>query len=133
MNWTRIALAGVAAGVVTNVCEFIVHGLLMAATYEGLPEVFEQTQASPLYFLAIAIGMALAMAALYARTRSCWPSGVKGGATLGFFVGLFLFFADFYYPLIIAEFPYYLAWCWGASSILFAVITGSVVSLVYKD
>lgn len=133
MNWTRIALAGIAAGVVTNVCEFIVHGLLLSDTYARLPEVFDQTQATPLYFLVIAVGMALAMAVLYAKTRKCLPSGVKGGATLGFLVGLFVFFTDFYSSLVIADFPYYLSWCWGTASILFAVVTGSVVALIYKD
>ncbi len=62
MNWTRIALAGVAAGVVTNVCEFIVHGLLLPATYTGLAEAFDRTQANPLYFLALSGGIALVMA-----------------------------------------------------------------------
>jgi len=133
MNWTRIGLAGIAAGIATNVCEFIVHGLLLGDTYTRYPEVFEQTQSNPLFFLAIAVGMALVMAVVYAKTRSCWPAGVKGGAMLGFYVGLFLFLADFYYSLVIADFPYYLSWCWGVSSIIFAVVTGSVVALVYKD
>ena len=133
MNWTRIALAGVAAGVVTNVFKFIVHGILLADTYVGLPEVFEQSESSPVYFFVIAVGMALAMAILYAKTRSCWPAGLKGGATLGLIVGLMLFFAEFYYPLVIADFPYYLSWCWGVSEIIFSVIAGSIVALVYKD
>lgn len=133
MNWTRVVLAGIAGGIVTNVCEFVVHGVLMKDTYTSRPEVFEQTEANPLFFLLIAIATALVMAVLWAKTRSCWPRGVKGGATLGFFVGLFLFLANFYYSLVIADFPYYLSWCWGTSSLIFAMITGSVVALVYKD
>ena len=132
MNWTRVALAGVVSGVVANVCSFIIHGILLADTYVGRPDIFEQTQASPFYFLGLAIGSALVVTVIYAKTMGAWGGGWKGGAKLGFWVGLVGFFPNFYYSLVIADFPYYLSWCWGSSSIIVSIIGGAVIGALYK-
>ena len=47
MNWTRIALAGAAAGVVTWIADFVLHGVVMGATYQRLGQVYSQTPANP--------------------------------------------------------------------------------------
>ena len=53
MNWTRIALAGVAAGVVTWISDFVLHGIVMGPTYQRLSQVYSQTAANPAKFLAV--------------------------------------------------------------------------------
>ena len=47
MNWTRIALAGVAAGIVTWISDFVLHGMVMAPTYQRLSQVYTQTAGQP--------------------------------------------------------------------------------------
>lgn len=131
MNWIKAVIAGVVGGVALNIAEFVMHGIIMSKTYARYP-IFTQEQANPLWFLVIAVCMGLAAALLWARTCKCWPDGVKGGATYGFFLGLVLFFPGFYNTLIYVDFPYYLSWCWGSINVIGMVILGSVISLVYK-
>lgn len=130
MNWTRVILGGVAAGVVTNVADFVMHGMIMAPTYTKYPEVFSQTQANPAYFAAISIVVGIFTAILFGKTRGSWAPGLKGGATFGFFFGLAFFFMNFYNPLVIGGFPYYLSWCWGGIGLIDGVIGGAVLGAI---
>lgn len=131
MNWSKILIGGIAAGVATTIAEWVLHGMVMRSTYERYPEVFRQEH-SPLYFLLAAVGISFAAAILFSKTRACWATGAKGGATFGGFLGLFAFFTFFYNPLVFEGYPYYLAWCQGSITLIVLIIAGSVLGLVIK-
>jgi hypothetical protein len=50
----------------------------------------------------------------------------------GFWVGLVIAFTQFFYPLVINQFPYHLAWCWSGIDIIGWMIMGLVFALIYK-
>lgn len=131
MSWSKVLLAGVVAGIVGNLYDFGIHGFIMAGTYMENPAVFSQEQANPLWFLAISLCLWITVAILFAKTRSVWAEGWKGGATFGFFLGLAIFFSPFYNPLVIADFPYYLAWCWAGINLIGAVVGSAVLGMIY--
>jgi hypothetical protein len=131
MNWSRVLIAGVAAGVALNISDFVMHGLIMRNTYTKY-SVFTQEQANPFLFLVIALCIGIAAAILFAKTRASWAAGAAGGATFGFWLGLVSFFAPFYHSLVFEGFPYYMGWCWGGISLIGAVIGGTVLGLIYK-
>jgi len=133
MNWTRILLGAVAAGIATFLADFVMHGLIMGPTYMRYTEVFSQTQANPLWFLAISLCIAFTVALLFARTRSSWAPGWKGGLTYGFFLGLVGFFPGFYNALVIEGFPYFLVWCWGGITLIDGLIAGCVLGAILKS
>ena len=83
MNWTRIGLAGVAAGIVTWISDFVLHGIVMAPTYKRLSQVYSQTQSNPALFLLVAVTLGLMAALLFARTRGSWAAGWKGDSPSG--------------------------------------------------
>ncbi len=132
MNWGRIAIAGIAAGIVMNLADFVMHGFLLAATYTRYP-VFTQTEANPMWFFLISICIGLAAACLFAKTRNCWSAGVSGGVTFGLFLGLVAFFQPFYNPLVLEGFPYYLSWCWGGTNLIDALVGGVALGALYKN
>jgi hypothetical protein len=132
MNWMRIPLAGLAAGVVTWISDFVLHGVVMGPTYVRLDQVFSQTQANPVWFLLISVTIAFMAALLFARTRGSWAPGWKGGLTFGFFLGLVIFFQRFFDPLVIDGFPYYLAWCQGGISMIDSLLAGAVIGSIVK-
>lgn len=131
MNWTRIVVAGLAAGIAANIADFVMHGFILRNTYMEYP-VFSQEQANPLLFLVVSVCIGLAAAIFYARTVDSWAGGWKGGATFGFFVGLVAFFSNHYNPLVIEGFPYFLSWCWGGTGLITAVIAGAVIGAIYR-
>jgi MFS-type transporter involved in bile tolerance (Atg22 family) len=132
MNWTRVLVGGVVAGIVVNLADFVLHGMIMAETYKKYDTVFSQTQANPMYFFAAAILVGIFVAALFAKSRGSWAEGWKGGATFGLFFGLATFFFNFYNPLVIADFPYFLSWCWGGIGLIDSVIGGAVLGVIVK-
>jgi len=127
MNWTRVVVGGIVAGLVTWIADFVQHGLLLGETYKRFNTVFTQTEASPLKFAAIAITVGILTALLFARSRGSWSAGWKGGASFGLYLGLAVFFSNFYFPLVIDGFPYHLAWCWGGIGVIDGVLGGAVL------
>jgi len=131
MNWTKILIAGVVAGIVRNLVDFVMHGMIMSATYRRHADVFTQEEGSPIWFFVVAITISIAAAALFARTRNSWGGGLRGGASFGFWAGMVAFFGHFYNPLVIDGFPYYLAWCWGAMGLIGFIVMGTVIGALY--
>ena len=132
MNWTKVIAAGVAAGIVMWLTDFVMHGVLLRATYEKHSTVFAP-DGNPLWFLVLSVLIATLATALFAKTRSSWGQGFGGGATYGFWMGLVAFFTNFYPSLVINGFPYFLSWCWGGAGLITAVIAGGVIGVVYKN
>ncbi|MFQ5751853.1 MAG: hypothetical protein ACE5HI_07635, partial [bacterium] len=130
MNWTKAVIAGVVGGIVVNIYAFLVHGFIMRATYEKY-EVFGVAPApSPVWFFVVAIVVGIFGAIVFAKSRSAWGAGVKGGVNFGFWFGLVAFFAQFYNPLVIKGFPYFLSWCWGGITLIGWLIFGAIASLL---
>lgn len=130
MNWSRIVLGGIAAGIVTNIANFVMHGVIMAPTYKRYSQVFTQTESNPLWFAVVSISICLTMALLFERTRGAWAAGAAGGVSFGLFAGLVGVFPHFFHPLTIDGFPYYLAWCWGGMTVISSVIGGAVLGAI---
>lgn len=133
MNWTKILLATVVGGVMMNITEFVLHGVILGNTYTKYPDVFTQTQANPVYFLVIAVMITLFAAILFSKTRNCWAGGWKGGATFGFFLGMVAFWTRFYDALTVDGYPYFLSWCQGGSALIALTLMGIGLGLVLKN
>lgn len=127
MNWTRVFVGGIVVGIVMWVADFVLHGMVMGETYKKYDQVFSQTQANPMSFLAISVVVSIFVAILFGKTRASWGAGWKGGMAFGLYFALAMFFMNFYYPLVIAGFPYYLGWCWGGIGVIEGLIAGSVL------
>lgn len=130
MNWGRIIGGGVAAGIVTWLADFVMHGVLLGETYKRYDEAFSQTPANPMSFLGIAVVVGIFTAVLFGKSRGSWGAGAKGGMTFGLYLGLAYFFMNFYMPLVIEGFPYYLAWCHGGIGLIDAVLAGAVLGAI---
>lgn len=129
MNWSKTLIAGLVSGIALTVYEFVVHAKIMASTYAQYP-VFAGD--GGLHFVLVAVCVAIAAAILFAKTRGTWGDGFMGGATYGFYLGLIIFFATFYRPLVFEGFPYYLAWCQGSINLIAMVVMGAVQGAMIK-
>ena len=131
MNWTKAILAGVIGGIVVTLADYVMHGFIMAPAYMKY-DIFNVPEASPLSFFMVGIFVTVPAAIIFAKTRSSWASGIIGGVTFGFWIGLFLFFTHFYNPLTLNGFPYHFAWCWGGITMIDFLIAGAVIGAIYK-
>ncbi len=131
MQWSKAIIAGAVGGVANAVYSFIMHGLIMGNTYQSRPEVFRQ-DTNPVWYPIVAILLGVVAGLFFARSRSAWSAGVKGGVNFGLWLGLVGFAATFYDPLIFAGFPYFLTWCWGAITLIGWLVYGAVAGAMYK-
>lgn len=134
MKWGKVLLGGIVGGVVIWLVDFVLHGVIMRDTYMSYPDVFTQTENpnAMWWFLLIEVCIAITAAMLFVKTRGSWGPGISGGLTFGFFLGLVWFFTNFFPPLTIEGFPYFLAWCWGGMTMIVALVLGAVLGLVVK-
>ncbi len=128
----RVLLAGLAGGVVMWLVSFVLHGVIMGSTYMKYPDVFSPESGNPLWFLVIEILIAVPAAVIFGRTRASWAHGVGGGMAFGFWLGLIGSFAQFFSPLTIAGFPYYMAWCWWGMNLLTSLALGATLGAMLR-
>ncbi len=131
MNWTKALFTGIVGGIVVCAYNFLMHGVIMANAYTKY-SVFRQDAANPLWFFVVAIVLGIFGALLFAKTRSSWAAGIKGGLAFGFWLGMVAFFFQFYNPLIFEDFPYHMSWCWGGINLIGWMVFGIVAGIIYK-
>ena len=132
MNWSKVLLAGVIGGVITSVVSFLMHGVIMAGTYTTYDDVFSQEQANPAWFFLVGIVIAIAAAVIFSKTRACWRERIVGGVQFGAMIGLVVGLVNFYWPLVLAGFPYYLTWCWLGIDLIVYCVLGAVLAIFIK-
>ncbi len=130
MQLNKALSAGAVGGIVLAIYEYLVHGMLLANQYKAI-EGFKQAD-SPFWFPIIAIVMGLVAGVIFAKTRSAWESGAKGGMTFGFWIGLLGGFASFYQPLTVAGYPYAMAWYSLIVMVIGWMLFGAVAGSMYK-
>lgn len=131
MNLKKLLIAALAVGVVLNVYDLVVHGMLLRGTYESLPDLFKQG-GSVTGFVIGDFVFALVFVWFYDRAYSSFGGGVVNGAKLGFYVGVLLGFpAQLFSQMMFVGFPYALAWEWVVSAILVGVLAGATAGAVY--
>jgi hypothetical protein len=128
---SKALIAGVVGGVVNAVYGFVMHALIMGNTYRKYT-VFSEDQSKMAWYIIIPILLGVVGGLFFAKTRSAWAAGPKGGAMFGFWVGLVAFVANFFMPLMIVGYPYYLTWCTGAINLIGWMVVGATIGAMYK-
>jgi hypothetical protein len=133
MNVKKLLLAALVVGVVANVLDYIVHGLILSGPYYSqLTGLFRQDMPRAWAIIGDFV-WALVFVWVYNRVYSSFSGGAKGGATYGLYVGILLNFpGNLFMTVMFKDFPYELAWIWVIWGIIAAVINGTVAGAIYK-
>ena len=135
MNWGRAIGAGLAAGFVQNIANFVMHGLVLGGMYLGQPAFVQEPENMAMqivWFLVIALVLGVVASLLFASSRQSWQPGMKGGLHFGVLLGAVVGFQQFYLTLVVNDFPYHVAWLWLAVDVISFGIGGIVLGAVYK-
>jgi hypothetical protein len=133
MNYTRLALAAVAATVFDAIYGIVVYGMLLGPEFAKYPAVYRSAQTGagylPLMFggLLIAIGV---VAIIYAKGYE-GGSGLAEGARFGLLLGVFVAFAFAAVNYATLEIGRRLAVMIGAAAFVEWFTIATVVGLVY--
>ena len=136
INVGRVIAGGLLAGLVVNVGEFVLNGLILAKDWEqamrdlGKPEIGDSAVA---VFLALGFVLGILMIWLYAAIRPRCGAGIKTAVC----AGLIVYALGYLYPgagqLVIGLFPVKLqliGLAWGLVELVLAAVAGA---WLYKE
>ena len=133
MNVSRFIIAVVVVFVFTAAYDFFVHGVLLADTYKSLANLWrpeaEMQALMPLMFVA---QLLLATVFTFIFTRNYEGSGVGEGLRYGLYAGLLLG-APQVASYVWMPVPVSLTAIWVGGMVVWGILAGIVVSLVYKE
>ena len=134
MNYTRLALAAVAATVFDAIYGFLVYGMLLAPEFARYPAVYRANEAGQAYLPLMFGGLFIAIVAvsiIYAKGYE-GGSGVAEGARFGLLLGVFVVMAFAGVNYAVLNIGRKLALMVAAAGFFEWLIIGIIVGLVYK-
>jgi hypothetical protein len=126
-------MATLGVGVVLNAYDFVAHGQIMNSMfYSKLTGLMRQD--APIHWFIIGdFVAALVFVWVYDRVYSSFGGGAKAGATFGLYAGILASFPGILFNnLVIANYPYGLAWATVIVSVIGSIIAGAVAGALYK-
>jgi len=125
-----IAILGV--GVVANVFDFVVHGMILKGPVYSHATIMRTDM--PMHWLIIGDFVAAAVFVIvYDRVYQSFGGGLKGGATFGLYAGVLVNFPTWAFShLLISGFSRELTLAWTIVGILWGVVAGAVAGALYK-
>jgi hypothetical protein len=127
----KILLGGVVVFIVWEILDFVIHGIILGATYATLPNVFRPQADMKMGLMAVAVLLAaIAFAAAYAWfvNPKGALTGLKFGLVLGFGGGVSMGYGSFSSMPI----PYFLALVWFLGTWLEFAVGGLLVGLLIR-
>ena len=129
---TKLLLAIVAVFIAWSVLDFVIHGVLLASTYEATAELWRpmDEMSMPLMYsvtLVFAVCFVLIYALLVAQ-RSL-SSGLLYGTLFGLATGVSMGFGSYTYMPI----PMNLAVSWFAGVLVELIVAGAIVGVILKS
>jgi hypothetical protein len=124
-------VAVLVGGVVANIIDMIVMGMLLAPSFAGIPSMRQDMNIT--WFVIGDFIAVFVLTLVYDRVYSSFSGGPKGGATWGAYAGLLVSFPTWIFMhLMFVGFPYGLAWGLTIYGILWGVVVGATVGAMYK-
>lgn len=133
MNVTRFIIAVIAVFVFTFAYDFVLHGVLLADTYKSLKTLWRpEAEMQALMPLMGVAQLLLAVMFTFIFTRNYEGNGVGEGLRFGLYAGLLLG-APQVASYVWMPVPASLTAMWVGGIVLWGILAGIVVSLVYKE
>jgi len=133
MNAKRYIIAGVALSIFTLVFDFIVHGLLLDATYKATASVWRPEAEMQSYMpLMFATQILFAFVFAFIFTHNYEGKGLGEGMRFGLYLGVFVAILQIR-SFCFSPIPLSLPIAWAISFIVWGVLGGIILSLLYKE
>jgi len=131
MKNPKFWVAVLAAGVVANIIDMVVMGMMLAPTFASIPSMRQGV--NPVWYVIGDFLAVFVFTLVYDRVHSSFAAGPLGGATFGAYAGLLVSFPTWIFiHLMVVDFPIGLACGLTAYGILWGVVVGYVIGALLK-
>jgi len=127
----RVLLAIVAIFIAWSILDYIIHGLLLQATYEATANLWrpmEEMKMSLMYVVTLVFAVAFVAIYGFLVSPKSLVTGIKYGALFGLASGFSMGFGSYSYMPI----PLSLAWIWFVGSLVETVAAGAIVGGIIR-
>ena len=126
MPVSKLLVTAVVVGIVANVYDFLIHGvLLQGPLYSGIP-LMRPDASLPLLIVTDFVA-ALVFVWVYDRVRASFPAGASDGAKFGLYAGVLVNFPTWIACYLLLDgFTYPLAWAWTLAGLGWCILAGAV-------
>ncbi len=131
MNVKRFFLAAVVVFIVAEVLEFLIHGVILASTYEALKDLWRPDMESKMWIYPV-IGAIWSLLFVYIFVKGREGKGLMEGVRFGVVIGLFVGIPMAYGTYAMIAIPYSLALQWWIYTLIECIVLGVIAALVYK-
>jgi uncharacterized PurR-regulated membrane protein YhhQ (DUF165 family) len=131
MNVKRFIAASLAVYVVSLALGYLIHGVILRATYDSLKNVWRPDMQSKLWIEWLD-GLLVSFLFTYIFTKGYQAKGIMEGVRFGLIMGVFVSIPVSYGTYMIIPIPYYLALEWFLYGTAETILLGAVAAAVYK-
>jgi len=131
MNVKRFIAASLAVFVVGQALNFLIHGVLLQATYDSLKQLWRPDMESKMWIMWL-VGFITSFLFTYIFAKGYEGKGIAEGIRFGFVIGLFTSMPMAYGSYVTLPIPYRLALQWFLYGTLATMILGIVVASIYR-
>ena len=133
MNAKQLLMGTLVIGVVWNILDFIIQGMLLKSTYAGITGFVSMDSISPVYWILIDFLGALILVWFYGKVMSSFERGTKGAVLYGIYFGFITSIpANIFPALTVKDFPSWLAFLWTVMFIIYGAIAGYILGMMNK-
>jgi hypothetical protein len=127
----RFWAAVLAGGIVANIIDFLVMGVILAPVLAGIESMNQDT--NPMWYVIGDFVAVFVFVLVYDRVYASFTPGMKGGAIYGFYAALLAAFPTYIFiHLMFKGYSYGLAWGMTFYALIWGMIIGAVVGSLYK-
>ena len=131
MNWKKFLIAFVVIYIAGLVISIIIHGLILASTYEQLSHIWRPDM-DRLMWVQWVTALFLSFFFVYIFAKGYEGKGIMEGVRYGLVIWAFLSIPSYYGQYVMYPLPYSLVWKWLISDLVMLVILGIIVAVLYK-
>jgi hypothetical protein len=135
MNWKRLLWAALAAFILLQLTDFLIHGIMLEGHYQNLStQGIFRSEAEMWGYMWVKILMNALFSLLftYIFIKGYEGKGILEGIRYGIIIGFFWKYINAYSAFVILPISYGLVWYWIISGFVQLILAGILVSLIYK-
>ncbi|HZV13168.1 MAG TPA: hypothetical protein VFA55_08125 [Candidatus Kapabacteria bacterium] len=133
MNTKQLLLGAVIIGVVANILDGILHGMLLVPTYNSIPSMSGMDPGKMPWFIFSDFVLALVFVWFYGRVHASFEKTPMGLLKYGVFFAIVVSIpTNMITTLIFKGFPYWLSWVWTLAFVIEYAIYGYILGMLVR-
>jgi len=133
MKIKQLLLGTVIIGVIWNIADFILQGIILKSTYESISGYVSMDSINPVWWILFDFIQAFLVTWFFRKVMSSFERSPQGAMLFGVFLAIILAVPTvFIEGITVKGFPMWLAWLWLVQYIIYGAVAGYILGMLSK-